>query len=133
MDSEDITSCKIIDWNLTLENVGDDREFLYEIMNDLFFEANECYQKIMVGLLKNDYKSIFEAAHRIKGTALYLSCDQLSICAKEIEILAKYVFENNMTDTQKHSISANIRKSLAEYNDSLDRLRDEFTHFDKHK
>lgn len=125
----DIADIKIIDWQKALEQVDNDKQFLYEIVNDLFVEAEECYLKMKIGLLKNNFTQIYDTAHRIKGTANYLSCEQLSKCAQQLEILTKGLSENPLSHEQKKDIYLECKNWINEYEDAIDRVRDEYNFY----
>lgn len=68
---------KIINWEQAMEQVGGDREFLDEVLQDLLAEARTAEEEISTAIEDRDFSQIMKAAHRIKGSASYLCCDAL--------------------------------------------------------
>eukprot|EP01041_Mallomonas_annulata_P010014 gene10014-20845_t len=66
-----------IDWKEALNQVGGDRDFLNEVLQDLLEEATTADNDIGAAVENKDFGGVMRAAHRIKGSASYLSCDPL--------------------------------------------------------
>ena len=64
---------KVIDWTEAMNQVGGDREFLEEVLNDLLQESHIAEEEIAKGVKDDDYQAIMKAAHRIKGTQIMLN------------------------------------------------------------
>lgn len=60
-----------------MNQVGDDEEFLEEVLQDLLNEAKTAEDEIAEGIVARNFDVISKAAHRIKGSASYLFCDDL--------------------------------------------------------
>lgn len=73
----EVNDYKIIDWNEAMTQVGGDREFLSEVLGDFLQESNVAEEEIYQGIKNQDYVAVMKAAHRIKGSASYLCCEQL--------------------------------------------------------
>lgn len=103
-------------------------------MNDLFVEAQECYRQMLLELMKNNFTKIYDNAHRIKGSAMYLRCEQLKHCAQHIELLSKNVSAQTLTEDQRYTLSVKLREWLTEYDGVIVRLREEYnSYFFGHK
>lgn len=72
----DVTS-RVIDWNEAMVQVGDDRVFLIEVMQELLNESRSAFDMISTAVAKRDYQTIYKEAHRVKGSASYLFCASL--------------------------------------------------------
>lgn len=66
-----------IDWKEALNQVGNDRDFLNEVLQDLLDEAKTAEDDIATAITAQDFGGVMRAAHRIKGSASYLSCEPL--------------------------------------------------------
>jgi HPt (histidine-containing phosphotransfer) domain-containing protein len=66
-----------IDWKEALNQVGGDHDFLKEVLQDLLEEAKTAEDDIGGAIQNRDFGGVMRAAHRIKGSASYLSCDPL--------------------------------------------------------
>ena len=60
-----------------MNQVGGDEEFLEEVLQDLLGEALTAQTDIAEGISTKNFDGISRAAHRIKGSASYLYCDNL--------------------------------------------------------
>jgi HPt (histidine-containing phosphotransfer) domain-containing protein len=68
---------QILNWEEALNQVGGDREFLNEVLQDLFNESEAAEEEISTGIDNKDFSAVQKAAHRIKGSASYLHCEIL--------------------------------------------------------
>lgn len=66
-----------INWDEAMSQVGNDEEFLEEVLQDLLNEAATAETDIAEGIASRNFDGISRAAHRIKGSASYLFCDNL--------------------------------------------------------
>jgi HPt (histidine-containing phosphotransfer) domain-containing protein len=71
------TDLKIIDWDEAMVQVGGDREFLNEVLQDLLAESRTAEEEIGEAIKISDFSGVMKAAHRIKGSASYLCCEAL--------------------------------------------------------
>ncbi len=74
-----------IDWDQAMEQVGGDREFLSEVLQDLLNESQTAEEEISAGIKANNFDAISKAAHRIKGSASYLCCEPLRIASLHLQ------------------------------------------------
>ena len=72
-----LTDLKIIDWDEAMVQVGGDREFLNEVLQDLLAESRTAEEEIGEAIKTLDFSGVMKAAHRIKGSASYLCCEAL--------------------------------------------------------
>lgn len=72
-----LTDLKIIDWDEAMVQVGGDREFLNEVLQDLLAESRTAEEEIGEAIKISDFSGVMKAAHRIKGSASYLCCEAL--------------------------------------------------------
>jgi HPt (histidine-containing phosphotransfer) domain-containing protein len=79
---------QIIKWEEALEQVGGDKEFLKEVLDDLSNETEEALHVIESGIEIGDFVAIERAAHRIKGSASYLCCERLQAVSLELQMTA---------------------------------------------
>ena len=129
---------KVIDWIGALEQVGGDEDFLIEVLQDLLVEATAAVEQIQEGINISDFSLVMHSAHRIKGSASYLCCDelreislQLQDCgragmkvaeAKEAEAKEAEAKEEG---GEPAKLWIDIRKKLSRYNEALEALRKE--------
>lgn len=76
----------VVDWNEALSQVGGDRDFLQEVLQDLMDEAKTAEQSIASGINNANFEEFMKAAHRIKGSASYLGCEALRDSALVIQM-----------------------------------------------
>mmetsp|Transcript_75326 Transcript_75326/g.147827 ORF Transcript_75326/g.147827 Transcript_75326/m.147827 type:complete len:127 (+) Transcript_75326:70-450(+) len=74
-----------INWNEAMKYVDGDQEFLDEVLQDLLKEADAAEDDINDGLARNDFYKIGKAAHKVKGSALYLSCENIARVSKYMQ------------------------------------------------
>jgi HPt (histidine-containing phosphotransfer) domain-containing protein len=67
----------VLDWPEAMNQVGGDKEFLAEVLEDLTEEAKTAEEDILNAINAEDFEAIMKAAHRIKGSATYLGCAAL--------------------------------------------------------
>lgn len=83
-----------------MNKVGDDEEFLEEVLQDLLNEAQTAEEEIAEGIIAHNFDGISKAAHRIKGSASYLFCDNLKNVSLALQDLGHkaHVKEVNPSD-----------------------------------
>mmetsp|Transcript_19512 Transcript_19512/g.28058 ORF Transcript_19512/g.28058 Transcript_19512/m.28058 type:complete len:129 (+) Transcript_19512:49-435(+) len=77
----------VLDWPEAMNQVGGDKEFLSEVLQDLLDEAKTAEEDIAKGIQAQNHDQIMKAAHRIKGSATYLGCEALRISSYNIQQL----------------------------------------------
>ena len=68
-----------IDWREAMNQVGGDKEFLTEVLQDLLDEAKTAENDLATSISAKDFGGVMRAAHRITGSASYLSCEPLRV------------------------------------------------------
>lgn len=119
------TGLKILDWDGALEQVGGGQEYLDEIFGDLMNEAEQSENEIGAALkiikagvestaevdsavFVEAFKSLRNAAHRIKGSASYLCCQSLESVSLQLQKLGQEVSSKKDGDVTK----AEVKKKL---------------------
>jgi HPt (histidine-containing phosphotransfer) domain-containing protein len=76
-----------INWKEALGQVGNDNEFLFEILDDLKNEIKEA-NDVITGCLKiHDFGQISRTAHKIGGSTKYLYCERLQYVSEKMYTL----------------------------------------------
>jgi HPt (histidine-containing phosphotransfer) domain-containing protein len=78
-------SLPLIDWELALETVDNDRELLSEIYDAVFIEIPPLLEKLSLAIEHQDTETIQRAAHSIKGGASGLAAIRTQQAAAAIE------------------------------------------------
>lgn len=83
---------KSINWDDAMNQVGGDRDFLEEVLGDLMTEAETADQEISAviegpNVTSEDFLTVKKAAHRIKGSASYLCCEDLRSISEDMQVL----------------------------------------------
>mmetsp|Transcript_2205 Transcript_2205/g.1972 ORF Transcript_2205/g.1972 Transcript_2205/m.1972 type:complete len:125 (-) Transcript_2205:93-467(-) len=92
--SDSKSGLKIIDWDEAMNQVGGDDNFLDEVLQDLLTESKQAEIEIGQGIKDKDYNIIMKAAHRIKGSASYLCCEQLKDISLQLQDTARDGIDN---------------------------------------
>jgi HPt (histidine-containing phosphotransfer) domain-containing protein len=82
---ENTMPLKVIDWNQALEQVGGDEEFLLEVLRDLLEEALSAQERIADFIDAENFEKVMHEAHKIKGSASYLACDELKDISLQLQ------------------------------------------------
>ena len=105
-----------------MNQVGGDRDFLDEVIQDLLNEADSAQNDIAEGINEKDFSKVMKAAHRIKGSASYLCCEAL----REISLkLQEAGHEGTKPDCNKDFTMGLISELFAVFQKSLDELKTE--------
>lgn len=79
----------VIDWDKAMEQVGGDVDFLKEVLNDLLNESESAQSDMDAALADKpsaeNFSKIQKAAHRIKGSASYLCCEDLRVVSLKLQ------------------------------------------------
>lgn len=111
----------IVNWEEALNQVGGDREFLDEVMQDLLSEADAAEKEIGDAIKDRDYAVVMRAAHRIKGSASYLFCDVLRNVSLKLQERG-HDATNNPDDRK---LQDEIQDLYDDYRDALRELKRE--------
>lgn len=87
----------VINWNEALSQVGNDCEFMFEVLHDMKIEIDEAIQVINASLKINDFVQVSRIAHRVKGSCAYLSCERLQHVSEEMQ----HLHSKEMSDDMK--------------------------------
>lgn len=86
----------VINWEEAMNQVGDDEEFLRELLGDLRTESDTQLNNI-TAMIQNPsqtpFHTIMRAAHVVKGAASNLMCEQLRVAATNLEASARQASE----------------------------------------
>lgn len=76
---------EIIDWKNARHQCGDDEELLSEVIQDFMAEADSARVAFERAMKSNNFLSIEQEAHKIKGTASYLHCPELVAVSLQLQ------------------------------------------------
>lgn len=110
-----------MDWRAIKDSVQCDEDFLLEISNDLIDETENAYIEMKKAILKNDINSIFKLAHKVKGTAKYVYCAELSTVCERIQ--------KNAKDPMTRETIEDLAILLEDYNKVLTKLKLEVSNY----
>jgi FOG: HPt domain len=103
-----------------MNQVGGDREFLDEVIQDLLNEATAAEREIGDAIRARDYATVMKAAHRVKGSASYLCCDELMKVSKELQDAG-----HDATKPGAKDLHEPIEDLFRDYKKALDELKRE--------
>lgn len=78
-----------IDWESAMEQCGDDKDFLVEMLHELKNELLTNKPKLEIAVDKKDFKEIVEISHLIKGSSGTLMCSEIATSMADLERHAK--------------------------------------------
>eukprot|EP01036_Dinobryon_divergens_P033849 gene33850-43735_t len=106
MAGRDVLDYPVINWELALEQTGGDVEFLQEVLTDLIAEADEAEESMRSAITTSGiaYTTLKQAAHKIKGSASYLCCEQLREVSLHLQDLGHAGESNKLTVEQQRLI-----------------------------
>lgn len=97
-----MAEAKVINWEGALEQVAGDEEFLNEVLRDLRTEADTAEDDLTTAIAAKNLDAVMKAAHRIKGSASYLCCDQL----RDVSFTLQNLGHSGVGITDKNAIDA---------------------------
>lgn len=77
-----------IDWDAAMTAVGEDHEFLVDVLSDFVSAASAGMAALSAAMLAKDLAEIKDVGHSIKGAAKPLSCHRIEAVAALIETAA---------------------------------------------
>lgn len=85
---------EIFDYDQAMSVIGDDKEFLIEIINDIILEIQENEEKFIQFKRKeihffSDYGELWEIGYTVRASTSYLVCNEMSRLAKEIKVFTQ--------------------------------------------
>lgn len=112
----------VLDWPEAMNQVGGDKEFLAEVLQDLTEEAKTAEEDIKKAIDAEDFESIMKAAHRIKGSATYLGCAALRNSSFAIQQLGH---DGGTAGSNKEALLESIKKEYKHFLAALSDLKAE--------
>ena len=76
---------KLIDFEVALERLGDDEEFLMEMLDELILQLGETIQNLEEAIHKSDFQNVRSLAHGMKGATSNLGADRIADYLLEME------------------------------------------------
>lgn len=109
-----------IDMNFTLalEQVGNDRDFLIEVLYDMICETTVAKIEIREAIEKKNFYIINLSSHRIKGSSSYLYCERLTEISFKLQMLGQEGVVSPSVETMDK-----IKCSFKEFCDTIDDLQ----------
>lgn len=100
----------IINWNMAMEQCGNDEKFLLELLNETSNDIHESLPKITID---NDPTELKDIAHMIKGVCQNLMCEDLSKSFSDLE--------QNIMDGKKYSEEIkNVIESIKKFDEFME-------------
>ena len=78
---------KLIDFEIALDRLGGDKEFLLELYEELNEQLNPTLEQIRSAVESHDYAQLRSIAHGMKGASSNLGADRLSNYFRQLEKL----------------------------------------------
>ena len=105
-----------------LEQVAGDQDFLNEVLADLLIESATAEVELQAAINAKNFDGIMKAAHRIKGSASYLCCDQLRDTSFTLQNMGHA--GNGLIDpAAKDALISDVISVYAIFKESLTNLR----------
>lgn len=79
---------KLLDYKEALERLGDDSDFLNELLLELISQVDKSFEKFKTAIENNDYSSLKSLAHNLKGASANLNVTRMSTHFFDLEKLA---------------------------------------------
>jgi HPt (histidine-containing phosphotransfer) domain-containing protein len=107
-------SDKIIDVEVALQRLGDDKEFLLELLGEFVDQIEETLPELNKALLDREYEQLNAMGHGLKGAAANLNAEAFYTLFKEVEFLGK-----NQRVGNANEILGKINKSLVDLKEMI--------------
>lgn len=110
----------IFHYEEAMQLIGNDREFLNEVLNDLMHEIDTSEDEFIQFLKKTivyycDYRDLWKIGYTTRSAAKYLCCDELAELGREIKELTN-PYRNDKTEVPEEVKIRNKRLSEDFYN-----------------
>lgn len=105
---------KLFDFEVALDRLGGDREFLFELLDEMNNLMDPTLEKLQTAVKNSDYEQLRSVAHGMKGASSNLAVDRMSEYFKKLEDLGVSQSVNGAED-----IIIKIKKSHEELLDYL--------------
>eukprot|EP00499_Haloplacidia_sp_CaronLabIsolate_P014884 CAMPEP_0196769262 /NCGR_PEP_ID=MMETSP1104-20130614/430_1 /TAXON_ID=33652 /ORGANISM="Cafeteria sp., Strain Caron Lab Isolate" /LENGTH=211 /DNA_ID=CAMNT_0042139347 /DNA_START=59 /DNA_END=694 /DNA_ORIENTATION=- len=81
-----LATAPVIDWDAAIKQVGEeDRNFLFELLHDLYKEGTAHVNEVVMAVQAMDIKRIQHHSHAVKGAAANIMCFRLRWAAAALE------------------------------------------------
>jgi HPt (histidine-containing phosphotransfer) domain-containing protein len=120
--AEGTAGLKVIDWEEAMAQVGGDKEFLNEVLQDLLTESKTAEEEIGEAIKISDFSGVMKAAHRIKGSASYLCCEALRDISLKLQDAGH---EGTTSPKDPAQLLEQIKGLFAQFCECLTTLREE--------
>lgn len=121
------TTAVSVDWEKCMEQVCDDVAFLEEVMNDLLNEAMAARDEIAASMDAANYVSVTKAAHKVKGSASYLYCGHLRLCAVNLQDIGQTISAGNTSPETLELLDSWYREYCRSYDDLAVEVKNRFS------
>lgn len=125
-DGGDLPRPIVVDWAKCMEQVCDDVSFLEEVMNDLLTEALTARDEIAAAVTAANYVAVTKAAHKVKGSASYLYCGHLRLCAMSMQDLGQAISAGTSTPETIEMMNGWFREYCLAYDNLCTEVKDHF-------
>uniref|UniRef100_A0A7S2XTL1 HPt domain-containing protein n=1 Tax=Fibrocapsa japonica TaxID=94617 RepID=A0A7S2XTL1_9STRA len=106
----------VINWAEAMEQVGDDEEFLHELLGDLFNETQAHVESLKASVPSRDTETVRQKAHSIKGAAANLMCHRLREAALFLEKAGMSGTKGELTgDALNQTLDKGLEALLTEF------------------
>ena len=122
----DALSLDIINWDSALIQVSGDKKFLEEILQDLLNEADEANLELREAIKACNFEQVGKEAHKIKGGASYLHCEQIYCITYIIQMRVMSSLECK-TDEERAYLWTQIKKDYKIFKIAIRNLEREIT------
>ena len=78
---------KLIDFEIALDRLGGDKDFLLELYDELNEQMNPTLEQIQSAVESSDFTQLISVAHGMKGASSNLGADRLSTYFRQLEQL----------------------------------------------
>eukprot|EP01006_Ploeotia_vitrea_P015611 TRINITY_DN45290_c0_g1_i2.p1 TRINITY_DN45290_c0_g1~~TRINITY_DN45290_c0_g1_i2.p1 ORF type:complete len:133 (-),score=11.92 TRINITY_DN45290_c0_g1_i2:166-564(-) len=117
---------KIINWEEAKVQVGDDEEFLKEVLADLISESESGIQDITSAIEAKDFEKVMKSSHKIKGSTSYLCCEITNNIARNMEYASAAAFKKT-TDLSSEDSWKKINELFDTFKVAFEELKKEIT------
>lgn len=107
----------LIDFDVAMDRLGDDKEFLIEMLHELVLQIEESHVPLKHSIESNDFTEFRHHAHGLKGAAANLNAERSAEIYKELEELARNGQVNGAGDLFVQAEKA--KEDLKQYLDQL--------------
>ena len=99
---------QVVNIDLALERLGNDKEFLVELLNELAEQVDETVPKLQEAINGSNFSEVDSLAHGLKGAAANLNADLMATQFKDLEFMGKNSDLNGALEKVQKISDANI-------------------------